>query len=99
MLVGQADGRTERGGGMVTYREMAVEVVKLVGRELSLRADELVPDVNYCKEMSILVRIPSISDDLDAAPEIEVNATVYPTRKTLATLGMIREMVDRKGVP
>ncbi len=67
----------------MTYREMAVEVVKIAGRELVDRAEELIPNTEGVRETDILIRIPSLSDDSLNIPEIQVSTNVYPTHASV----------------
>ena len=67
----------------MTYREMAVETVKLAGQELIDRAEELVPNATMVKNVDIWIRIPSLTDDAFDFPEIEVQTDVYPSRVSL----------------
>lgn len=67
----------------MTYREMAVNTIKLAGQELIDRAEELIPNATNVKNIDIWIRIPSCSDDVFEVPEIEVQTDVYPSRITL----------------
>lgn len=62
----------------MTYREMAIEMVRIAGQEMVDRAEELIPDTAGVKEIDIWIRIPSRSDDPLNIPEIQVDTTVYP---------------------
>lgn len=64
------------------YREQVVEVLKIVGRELIERADELVPDAKYVTDTDICIHIPTDTDEL-AIPEINVTCSVLPVRATV----------------
>ena len=64
----------------MTYRERAVEVMKLAGKELAERAEELIPDAKRVKDLNIWIRVPSLTDEI-TYPEIEVEVSVYPTRQ------------------
>lgn len=75
----------------MTYRERAVEALKIFGKELSERAEELVPDAKRVRDVNVRVRIPSLSDNLNDIPEIEVSVNVFPETKT------ITEFRDRMG--
>jgi len=68
---------------MLNYRELAVEAVKLAGQELIDRADELICKTEGVKDIDIWIRIPSMTDDPNVIPEIEVSTNVYPRRKSL----------------
>lgn len=63
----------------MTYREMAVEALKLAGQELIDRAESLIPTAERIKNVDIWIRIPSLTDDTLDLPEIEVNTDVAPT--------------------
>ncbi len=65
------------------FRERAVETVKMMGEELTSRADELIPNANRVKEINIWLRIPSLSDDPDCLPEIQVSVDTYPSREII----------------
>lgn len=67
----------------MSYREMAVEATKIAGKELMERAEELICKTEGVKEINIWVRIPSLMDDPNVVPEIEVQTEVYPRRETL----------------
>jgi len=79
---------------MLNYREMAVETVKLAGQELIDRADELICKTEGVKDIDIWVRIPSLTDDPDVIPSIEVSTNVYPRRKTLIKIFEMKEKKD-----
>ena len=64
------------------YREKVVEVIKIVGRELTERANELVPDAKYVTDTDICIHIPTDADGL-AIPEISVTCNVFPVRTTV----------------
>lgn len=66
----------------MTYREMAVKTVKLVGQELIDRAEELIPNATNVRSIDIWIRIPSLSSDTFDVPEIEIQTDVYPSRVT-----------------
>lgn len=67
----------------MTYRERAVEALKIFGAELSERAEELIPDAHRVKDMNVWIRIPSLSDNLNDVPEIEVSVNIFPETKTI----------------
>lgn len=60
----------------MTYRDMAVEVCKIAGKELVDRAEELIPNTTGVKDIDIWIRIPTLTNCL---PEIQVNTNVYLT--------------------
>ena len=70
------------------YREQVVEVLKIVGRELIERADELVPDAKYVTDTDIRIHIPEYADK-PQIPEISVTCNVFPT---IATVQKIIDM-------
>lgn len=63
----------------MTYREMAVEALKLAGQELMERADSLIPNAQCVKAINVWVRIPSLSDNALDIPEVTVETDVLPT--------------------
>ena len=63
----------------MTYREMAVEALKLAGEELINRADSLIPNAERVEQINVWVRIPSLSDNALEMPTIEVETDVAPT--------------------
>ena len=65
----------------MSYRERAVETVKMMAQDLLDRADELIPDAKKIKEVNIWLRIPTLTDDIDNLPEIQVNVDVYPSNQ------------------
>lgn len=65
----------------MTFRERAVETVKMMAQDLFNRADELIPDAKRVKEVDIWIRIPSLSDDPDILPGIQVSVDVFPSRE------------------
>jgi hypothetical protein len=67
----------------MTYRERAVEALKIFGAELSERAEELIPDAHRVKDVNIWIRVPSLSDNLNDVPEIEVSVNIFPETKTI----------------
>lgn len=74
------------------YREMAIESVKIAAQELIDRADELICKTDCIKDINIWINIPSITDDPNVVPEIEVQTNVYPRRET------ITKILDIKGM-
>lgn len=73
-----------RGGGVeMTYREMAIETLKLIGQELIDRAEELIPNTEGIKSIDVWTSIPTMSDSELCIPEIRVNTSAYPKRITL----------------
>lgn len=70
----------------MTYREMAVESVKIAGQELIDRADELICKTDCIKDINIWITIPSLTDDPNVIPEIEVQTNVYPRRETISKI-------------
>lgn len=67
----------------MSYRDMAIEVVKIAGQDLIDRAEELIPNTEGVKEIDIWIRIPSMTDDPYVVPEIQVNTEVYPKRNSI----------------
>lgn len=67
----------------MTYRERAIEIIKIAGQELIERAEELIPNTEGIKDLDIWIRIPSETDDPYLIPEIQINTELYPRRKTL----------------
>lgn len=65
---------------MKDYRTMAVEVVKIAGKELIDRAEELIPNTEGVKKIDIWISIPTLSGDTFDIPEIQVSTDVYPKR-------------------
>lgn len=65
---------------MNDYRTMAVEVVKIAGKELIDRAEELIPNTEGVKKIDIWISIPTLSGDAFDIPEIQVSTDVYPKR-------------------
>ena len=73
----------------MTYREMAVAVCKIAGEELVERAEELIPNAENVKDIDIWIRIPSLTDDTFAVPEIEVSTNVYPKHKSIEKIAKL----------
>ena len=46
----------------MTYREMAIETLKLIGQELIDRAEELIPNTEGIKRIDVWTSIPTMSD-------------------------------------
>lgn len=67
----------------MTYREMAIEMLKLMGQELIDRAEELIPNAEGIKNIDVWVSIPTMSDSELCIPEIRVNTSAYPKRMAL----------------
>lgn len=67
----------------MTFRERAVETLKVMGQSLVDKADELIPHTRNVKEVSVWLRIPSLSDDPDSIPEIQVSTDIYPSKNDL----------------
>lgn len=65
------------------YREMAIEMVKLMGQELIDRAEELIPNTEGIKDIDVWISIPTMSDSELCIPEIRVNTIAYPKRMAL----------------
>lgn len=84
----------------MTYREMAVEITKIAGQELIDRADELIPDTEGVTEINVLIRIPSLSDDVFNIPEIQVSANVYPKQTAIEKIiKLVRGGVIMQQIP
>lgn len=67
----------------MTYREMAIEMLKLMGHELIDRAEELIPNTEGIKNIDVWTSIPTMSDSELCIPEIRVNTIAYPKRMAL----------------
>lgn len=67
----------------MTYREMAIEMLKLMGQELIDRAKELIPNTEGIKNIDVWISIPTMSDSELCIPEIRVNTIAYPKRMAL----------------
>lgn len=67
----------------MTYREMAIEMPKLMGQELIDRAEELIPNTEGIKDIDVWISIPTMSDSELCIPEIRVNTIAYPKRMVL----------------
>lgn len=65
------------------YREMAIEMLKLMGQELIDRAEELIPNTEGIKDIDVWVSIPTMSDSELCIPEIRVNTSAYPKHMAL----------------
>ena len=65
------------------YREIAIEMLKLMGQELIDRAEELIPSTEGIKDMDVWISIPTMSDSEMYIPEIRVNTSAYPKRMAL----------------
>ena len=76
---------------MLSYRERAIEVLKIAGQELIDRAEELICNTEYIKDINIWIRIPSLTDDPNVVPEIEVSTNVYPKRENLYKILELKE--------
>jgi len=74
----------------MTYREKAIEVVKIAGQELIDRAKELIVNTEGIKSIDIWIKIPSETDDPYVVPEIQVDTEVYPKREMLDKLVKLR---------
>ena len=72
------------------YRNMAINVIKIAGQELIDRAEELVCNTDMIKDVDIWIRIPSLTDDPNIVPEIEVSTNVYPRRESLMKIMDLR---------
>ena len=68
----------------MSYRERAIAILKLAGQELISQAKEFVPDVHAIRELSVCIRIPSLSDDEFRIPEISVDVDLYPRREVIS---------------
>lgn len=67
----------------MTYRKMAIEMLKLMGQELIDRAEELIPNTEGIKDIDVWISIPTMSDSELCIPEIRVNTNAYPKRMAL----------------
>lgn len=65
------------------YREIAIEMLKLMGQELIDRAEELIPSTEDIKDIDVWISIPTMSDSEMYIPEIRVNTSAYPKRMAL----------------
>lgn len=63
---------------MMTYREMAAGIIRIAGEELTQRAEELVPNTEHISDITISIKIPSLTDDKACIPSIQISTSVYP---------------------
>lgn len=77
-----------------SYRENAIDILKIVGKELTENAEEYIPDLEAVKNIDVWIRIPSLSDDPRTIPEIEVSTTVYPKYKTISQILEVQDTTD-----
>lgn len=73
------------------YRDMAIRALKIAGQELIDRADELICKTEAIKDINIWIRIPSLTDDPNIIPEMEVSTNVYPRRESLKKIFEMKE--------
>lgn len=62
----------------MTYREMAAGIIRIAGEELTQRAEELVPNTEHISDITISIKIPSLTDDKTFIPSIQISTSVYP---------------------
>lgn len=79
----------------MTYREKAIEVVKIAGQEIIDRAEELIVNTDGIKSIDIWIKIPSETDDPYIVPEIQVDTEVYPKREMLNKICEMRIRNDK----
>ena len=65
------------------YREIAIEMLKLMGQELIDRAEELIPSTEGITDIDVWISIPTMSGSEMYIPEIRVNTSAYPKRMAL----------------
>lgn len=56
----------------LSYREMAVEILKIAGQELIDRADEIIPYAEMATNIDVVMHIPTLTDDPDVVPTIKI---------------------------
>lgn len=67
----------------MTYREMAIETVKLACQDLMDRAEELIPNTEGITSIEVNLRIPTLTDSVSEIPELTVTTNAYPQRMTV----------------
>ena len=56
----------------LSYREMAVEILKIAGQDLIDRADEIIPYAEMATNIDVVMHIPTLTDDPDVIPTIKI---------------------------
>ena len=64
----------------MTYREMAIKVIKMACSDLMERAEELVPDTEAITNVDVVLHIPSLMDEGNCVPTIHVKTDCYASR-------------------
>lgn len=67
----------------MTYREEAIEFIKLTCQDLIDRAEEIVPTTEGIISIDVDIHIPTKSDDPLQLPEYSISIQAYPTRETV----------------
>ena len=64
----------------MTYRKMMIEVIKIACQDVIEKVDDLVPDTEGLYNVDLTIHIPTMTDDANMIPTIEMNVEGYTTR-------------------
>lgn len=80
----------------MTYRETAINIVKIAGQELIDKAEKLIPQGSGFQKIEINARIPipTMTDDPDCLPEINIETKKYIDREAFETIYTLLQKYD-----
>lgn len=64
----------------MTYREMAIETIKIACQDTLDRVEQIVPDVDGITDIDVVIHIPTLTDDSAVIPEITIKTAAYTSR-------------------
>lgn len=64
----------------MTYREMAIETIKIACQDTLDRVEEIVPDIDCITDIDVVIHIPTLTDDAVVIPEIKIITNAYVRR-------------------
>ena len=64
----------------MTYREMAIETIKIACQDTLDRVEEIVPDIDCITDIDVVIHIPTLTDDAAVIPEIKIMTNAYIRR-------------------
>lgn len=74
----------------MTYKEMVVKTVRMACQDLSEQIEDLVPDSEGLFEVTVKLKIPTLSNRMEELPTFKVAINGYPKRTT------VEKMIDLK---
>lgn len=78
----------------MTYREMAIETIKIACLDTVGRVEDIVPDIDGITDVDVIIHIPTLTDDTASIPEITIKTSAYTGR--VATEKILDMLLDKK---